>query len=108
MGALTPSLGLFQGTSYDGRFVYFSPVGTVNGSRNRQLGRYDTTAPFEAESSWTVVDTGVAADAGPFSSTAFDGRFVYFAPGGNTTLARFAARAAPQMPSLPAFFGSFF
>ncbi len=107
MGVLTPSLGLFQGTAYDGRFVYFAPVGITNGARNRRLGRYDTTKSFTAESSWTIVDTSLA-DAGPFSSTAFDGRFVYFAPAGGTTLARFAARAAPLAPSLPAFFGSFF
>ena len=107
MNALSPKLGLFQGAAFDGRFAYFTPVGTTNGAKNRLLVRYDTTKPFEAGPSWSMTDTSLA-NAGPFSSSAFDGQYVYFAPSADTTLARFRTRSTPKQVALPAFHGSFF
>lgn len=104
MGRLTNALGLFQGASFDGRFVYFAPNGTINSQPNRWLGRYDTTKSFDQDGAWLTFDTKL----GPFTSTAFDGRFVYFAPWGSSSLSRFAARRTAQNLSLPSFFGSFF
>jgi hypothetical protein len=108
MGTLTPSLGLFSGAAFDGRFFYFTPVGTTNGQPNRLMGRYDTTKTFTGADAWSIVDCtpfGVA----PFDGSAFDGRFVYFSPDrGKTKMARYEARKTAQRLSLPAFFGSFF
>jgi hypothetical protein len=104
MGALSPSLGLFQGLAYDGRFTYFAPTGTVNGSANRAIVRYDGTKPFGTEASWQLVQ----GSFGPFTSAAYDGRWIYFAPNGGTTLARFAARKTTQPLNLPGNFGSTF
>ena len=108
MAQLSVSLGLFSGAAFDGRFVYFTPVGTTNGTPNRLMGRYDITAPFDAAASWAIVDVSPFG-AGPVGGAAYDGRFVYFMPDrGRTKVARFEARRTPKKLALPAFYGSTF
>jgi hypothetical protein len=108
MGQLSVSLGLFSGAAFDGRFVYFTPLGTTNGQPNRLMGRYDITAPFDAQASWSIVDM-TPFGAGPVGGAAYDGRFVYFMPDrGRTKVARFEARRTAKKLALPAFYGSTF
>jgi hypothetical protein len=81
-----------RGGVFDGRYVYLTPTGAEH---NGALGstfdtvaaRYDTQAAFAARSSWSSFDlttaSGTADLAVPgFRGAAFDGRYVYFAPGG--------------------------
>jgi hypothetical protein len=75
---------------------------------------------------WSTFDaTTIQVGARGFTGGAFDGRYVYFSPSYNGTLsglvarvdtqgnfqdgtvARFAAKAPPSLPNLPAFSGSF-
>ena len=107
MGTLSPSLGLFSGVAFDGRFAYFSPVGTTNFKPNLLMVRYDVTKPFGDAASWAVTNCGTFG-AGPFDGSAYDGRFVYFTPDHGAKVARFEARKTPQKLALPGFFGSFF
>ncbi|MBV9948727.1 MAG: hypothetical protein JOZ69_17905 [Myxococcales bacterium] len=80
VGALDPRAIAFQGSVFDGQFVYFVPWDNGNGSK---LARFDTRAPFAQPSSWTVFDlAGVDPNARAFVGGQFDGRFVYFAPYG--------------------------
>jgi hypothetical protein len=108
LGLLLPSLGLFSGAAFDGRFLYITPTGTTNGAPNRLLARYDTTGKFDAPGSWQFIDLKkVGAD--PVGGSAFDGRFIYLMPErGSSLVARFEARETQQKLTLPAFFGSFF
>jgi hypothetical protein len=108
MGQLSPTLGLFSGAAFDGRFLYFQPWGARNFQPNKQMVRYDVTKDFATPASWTLFDLGTVG-AVPVGGAAFDGRFVYFMPDeGGTKVARFEARKTPQKLTLPAFFGSFY
>ena len=70
------------GGAFDGRYVYLVPHATG------VISRYDTTASFASVSAWSTYDTSrvVFVDGGtaPFAGGAFDGRFVYFVPFGNS------------------------
>lgn len=101
------STGLYHGAVFDGRFMYFVPTGPVNGAPNRTLIRYDTTSPTSLGDAWTALDMSNLS-GGAFNGGAYDGRFVYLVPGGNTIMTRFAARSAPFDVSLPGYFGSSF
>src|ERR1700690_2478513 len=53
---LGPDIGAFQGTTFDGRYVYFAPAifgASANGSL---ITRYDTQADFTTPSSWSTFD----------------------------------------------------
>jgi hypothetical protein len=65
----------FQGGTYDGRYVYFSPSGYP-------VERYDTRGGFTAPGSWTAYDPTLVIDGGSnsFRGAAFDGRYVYVIP----------------------------
>jgi hypothetical protein len=82
IGTGTPGAGNFQGTAFDGRYVYFVPSYMAS-----TLTRYDTQAPFTLPSSWQhldlrTLDTSSQGDAqaAGFAGAVFDGRFLYLVP----------------------------
>jgi hypothetical protein len=79
-----PDGGLIEyvGGAYDRqRYVYFVP------SASGLLTRYDTTGSFASASSWTTFDlTTIDPALDGFDGAAFDGRYLYLAPGVSTTV----------------------
>jgi len=71
----------YQGAVFDGRYVYLVPYGSFSGVNSGRVARYDTTAPFGANTSWSTFDTTTkdTAAAG-FSGATFDGRYLYLVP----------------------------
>ncbi|HTQ46545.1 MAG TPA: hypothetical protein VMI75_27520 [Polyangiaceae bacterium] len=71
----------FYGTTFDGRYVYFSPYAHGDGAYNPIVTRYDTRGSFGAADSWSTFDTSTvdARAVGYFGAT-FDGRYAYFVP----------------------------
>jgi hypothetical protein len=62
---------------FDGRYVYFVPLGSFGSF----VVRYDTLGGFADPASWTQFDvTSVNAAGGWFASGSFDGRYAYFVP----------------------------
>jgi hypothetical protein len=77
VATVAPSAGGFCGGLFDGRYIYFAPC-VPHAS---VVARYDTTADFATGSSWSAFDaSSVEPTAQVFFTTAFDGRYVYFAP----------------------------
>ena len=85
----------YYGAIFDGRYVYYVPRFDGDTLHSRVL-RVDTTGDFAAESSWTAFDAGRPIAC---QGAAFDGRFIYFAPGmhqedgGSGCVLRFDTRA---------------
>jgi hypothetical protein len=79
----------FSGGTFDGRFVYLGPAGSV-------AARFDTQsdAGFASSSSWGNTNLGTLdPNLKQFNGAAFDGRYVYLAPwGGAGTPSGVAAR----------------
>ncbi len=74
----------FFGGVFDGRYVYFVPK-AKNFSQQGEVLRYDTQGAFATAGSWAAFDPGAAGvgiDADAFTGGVFDGRYVYFVPGG--------------------------
>jgi hypothetical protein len=68
----------YQGATFDGRYVYFTP--DPYGAKSIAV-RYDTQSPFTAATSWSAFDTlTVSAKAQGFAGATFDGRYVYLVP----------------------------
>ncbi len=67
----------YYGAIFDGRHVYFVPRVSDGGFHTRVL-RYDTRQTFDDRSAWEAYDAGLNIS---YQSGAFDGRYVYFAPG---------------------------
>jgi len=67
----------YYGAVFDGRYVYFVPRfdGVEHHSR---ILRYDAQGEFADPGSWSAHDAGLSIS---YQSAAFDGRFIYFAPG---------------------------
>jgi hypothetical protein len=87
LGALDPGLGQFNGTTYDGRYVYLVPWGGPT-TPSGLAARFDTSgASFAVDSgAWATFDTTVLTGgslASGFEGAVFDGRFVYFVPSQN-------------------------
>lgn len=74
-----PGMGsAYLGGTFDGRYVYFTPI-----DHTSKVVRYDTTLPFATAGSWSAFDApGLLGTQGFYGAT-FDGRYVYFA-GGNS------------------------
>jgi hypothetical protein len=90
VGALAS--GSYNGTAFDGRFVYFAPDGT-----NGKVLRFDTEQAFGASAAWSVFDlTALDARATGYRGAVFDGRYVYLVPtvGAGLVTARFDTQAA--------------
>jgi uncharacterized protein (TIGR03437 family) len=89
-GALGNHYGWCTAVS-DGRFVYYVPLGKVNGASGN-IFRYDTTLPFSDIGSWAAFDMGtnVSSLAEAYQSAAYDGyRYVYFIPFLKPVIARY-------------------
>lgn len=88
----------FFGGAFDGRYIYFVPHN--NGAYHGTIARYDTTAPFEADTSWQTYDiTSRNPKAAGFVTAVFDGRYLYLSPYANPTglsgtAARYDTKAA--------------
>jgi hypothetical protein len=89
--------GGFGMPAFDGRWVYFPPVGT-NFDDGATLLRFDTKAggAFTSAAAWQTFDISkAAAGAKGYKAAIFDGTHVYFPPSGHTTanvVLRFRAR----------------
>jgi len=67
----------YYGAAFDGRYVYF--VARTDGKRHHtRMLRYDTRGAFADRGSWKGYDIGLPVS---YQSAAFDGRYVYLAPG---------------------------
>lgn len=99
----------FLGAGFDGRFVYFVPFNySINTPFDGVAVRVDTTLDFTNPASWGTFDMQTVSDAAAgFNGAVFDGQYVYFAPGVNSTIMRFNARTPAPLPSLPQWHGSF-
>ena len=67
----------YYGAVFDGRFVYYVPRFDGDTQHSRVL-RLDTTGDFTDSTSWSAFDAGRPISC---QGAAFDGRYVYFAPG---------------------------
>lgn len=67
----------YYGAAFDGQYVYFVPRFDGKHLHSRVL-RLDTTRSFIDPASWDAHDAGLAVS---YQGVAFDGRFLYFAPG---------------------------
>ena len=67
----------FYGAVFDGAYVYFVPRQCGDHYHSRIL-RYDPRRPFKEKAAWEAFDVGQAHSQ---QSAAFDGRYIYFAPG---------------------------
>jgi hypothetical protein len=97
----------FSVGGFDGRFLYFAPT-SVNG-QNGLFAREDTTAGFTDGSAWSTFDTTTFKPKGfgDFGAAVSDGKYMYFAPVGNPTFARFDAKEIASQPNIPHYAGSF-
>jgi len=68
----------YYGAGFDGRYIYFVPRYDGSEFHSRVL-RYDTQGAFTDGSSWSAYDAGIKYS---YQSAAFDGRYIYFVPGG--------------------------
>ncbi|MBS0625615.1 MAG: hypothetical protein JSS32_06160 [Verrucomicrobia bacterium] len=76
----------FNGGSFDGRYIYFTPQGTATAPSGLLL-RYDTALPFLSSISYQATDTSTfQANSKGFFGSIFDGRYLYLVPNfnGNT------------------------
>lgn len=74
---VNPGASGYFGGAFDGRYVYFSPVGQARGVALE----YDTRAAFTVTKSWTTFALeDDAGDDDKFVGAAFDGRYLYLPP----------------------------
>lgn len=67
----------FNGSAFDGRYLYLAPY--FSGS----FVRVDTQGSFSAASSYTAMAGATIPGFGAFSGAVFDGRYVYYVPSGS-------------------------
>ncbi|MBS0625611.1 MAG: hypothetical protein JSS32_06140 [Verrucomicrobia bacterium] len=74
----------FEGSIYDGRYVYFIPNDSFVATKSGLIVRYDTTMPFTSYSSYTSFDsTSVQSNSCGFLGSIYDGRYIYLVPSTN-------------------------
>jgi hypothetical protein len=97
----------FGGGGFDGRHVYLVPA--PSSGAPSVVVRFDSQSAFVDPASWTLFDLATkdpSLTVKGFVGAAFDGRWMYFAPGGAPLVAaRFDARTPPALP--PTYRGSF-
>lgn len=87
-----PTVGRgFRGGAFDGRYVYLTPTQPANNGAaqltfDAVAGRYDTQVAFNSNLAWSAFNLTQASGSQDltvpgFNGAAFDGRYVYFAPG---------------------------
>jgi uncharacterized protein YfaQ (DUF2300 family) len=70
----------FAGAAFDGTYVYLVP-NQVGSSPSSTVLRYNPTAPFGAQLSWSTFDASATGPgAAGFVGAVFDGRYIYFVP----------------------------
>ena len=67
----------YYGGAFDGRYVYFVPRKTEKQRHSRVL-RFDSRGDFHSPANWDAYDAGLTNCR---QGAAFDGRYLYFAPG---------------------------
>lgn len=67
----------YYGAIFDGRYVVYVPRRSPEAYHTRTL-RYDTREAFDDPAAWEAYDVGLPMSC---QSGAFDGRYIYFAPG---------------------------
>jgi len=75
----------YDGAVFDGRYVYFVPYSQGVYSYHDEVLRFDTFGGFSEPLSWTTFrpsEHGIGQPNAGYSGAVFDGRYVYFAPGG--------------------------
>jgi hypothetical protein len=78
------STGAYQGSVFDGRYVYFIPGGTL------PVLRYNTAVDFVDRAAWSKFDTGsLELGTSDFHGGAYDGRYLYLAPSGTSLAVQF-------------------
>jgi hypothetical protein len=99
----TGAPGGFAGVSFDTRYLYLSPWGNAATDPLSVIARFDTTAPFAADASWSTFDTSTL-DAGnglpvtSFWGSLFDGHYVYFSPSARSPSGGTVVRYDPSQP----------
>ncbi|HIH44433.1 MAG TPA: hypothetical protein HA257_04975 [Candidatus Methanoperedenaceae archaeon] len=82
MASVNASAKGYKGVTTDGKYLYFSPF--FNGVIHGMIARYNTSADFNAPSSYDFYDvSGMNSSAKGLYGNVFDGRYVYFVPNGN-------------------------
>lgn len=77
----------YRGTIFDGRYVYFVPLGSG------LISRYDTRGAFLDPAAWTIFNLATVGPQTGFNGGTFDGRYIYLAPVGGTTAFRYDTQA---------------
>ncbi len=96
----------YYGALFDGRYIYYVPR-TDGQTHHSRILRLDSCGPFDNPDSWTAHDAGVAVS---YQGGAFDGRYLYLAPGyrqdhGSSGLVlRYDTAAAFGQPDACSFF----
>lgn len=82
-------VGCFDGAVFDGRFIYFVPLGVAGG-----MLRFDTQGDFNDGECWQAFDAGEISGLrmGSCVGATFDGRFVYYVPYAGSVAVRFDTR----------------
>lgn len=71
----------FAGGTFDGKYLYLSPLFKNENEFNGLITRYDTTQPFINSESWSFFDAaGLNSDLKGFIGAIYDGNYVYFTP----------------------------
>ena len=79
-----PNAHGYAGAGFDGRYVYYAPFAAQGAIAGGLVARYDTQGTFGAGAAWQTFDvTAVDALAHQFVGSAFDGKYMYFAPYGD-------------------------
>jgi hypothetical protein len=93
VSTVNPSAKGFYGATFDGRCLYLAPYENGTGT-DGVVARYDTTAAFGAEGSWSTFDVStVNTAANLFYGVVFDGRYLDLVPSTTGVLARFDTTA---------------
>jgi hypothetical protein len=94
VSTVNPNAKGFSGGAFDGRYVYFAPYQNGN-NLDGVAARYDTHAPLNVGTSWSIFDVSSrSAAATGFAGAAFDGRYVYLVPSGNSVVMRYDPQSA--------------
>ncbi len=88
-----PNAKGFFTAAFDGTYLYFVPCFTDTGFGG-VVARYDTRLAFTAAASWSVFDlTSANPLAKGYAGSAFDGRYIYFAPRFGGLVVRYDSQA---------------
>ncbi len=84
--ALGEEVACFDGAVFDGRHIYFVPLGSGI------VLQYDTKGDFGNAANWRTYDAGRSLGMEANVGAVFDGRHIYFASYSNSTMVRYDTR----------------